>query len=82
MCPHEFDVAHCVITVKNVVFSFSLVAHPCSERRRSLAFLAFRREQSRVENAFINNITFVINNNWSCIVHTVDVRAHSKRFEN
>ena len=28
MCPHEFDVAPCGITVKNAALSLSLVGHP------------------------------------------------------
>ena len=28
MSPHEFDVALCDVTVKNVAFSFSLAGHP------------------------------------------------------
>ena len=30
MCSHEFDVALCDFTVKNVVLSLSLIGHPCS----------------------------------------------------
>ena len=28
VCPHEFDVALCFITVENAALSFSLVGHP------------------------------------------------------
>ena len=28
MCPHEFDVTLCDVTVKNLALSFSLVGHP------------------------------------------------------
>ena len=28
MCPHEFDVALCDVTVNNVALSLSLVGHP------------------------------------------------------
>ena len=30
MCSHEFDVALCDVTVKNVALILSLVGHPCS----------------------------------------------------
>ena len=40
MCPHDFDVALCGITFKNVALSFSLVGNPLS-RMYSLSDLPY-----------------------------------------
>ena len=36
MCPHEFDVALCDVTVKNEALSFSWIGNPCTRGTKVL----------------------------------------------
>ena len=43
LCPHEFDVAHCGITVRNAARSLSLVSYPSTGS--SMQWRVFQKSQ-------------------------------------
>ena len=62
MCPHEFHVALCDVTVKNVALSLSLAGHPCCRLYSYIQSIynqnvkSFKqRHQQRQQYDFIND---------------------------